>query len=260
MAKHNKFTATADQLGDMYTAQGLSVEQMATALRCKADTIRWYLKKYGIAEFARGGQVVWSIDKETLRKLYHEEMRTLPEMAKILGCSGTTVFKKLVEYGLQIDAAEQSRRKTARNTLRRQGWTHKRLSGGYNYVKRIGHPLANLHGYVSEHRVVAEGAMGRALGAAERIHHINLNKRDNSIGNLAVLPSQAVHQALHKYMERCFVFLTGMTTVRPEPLVFAKPVFWGGQYVKQIDLLPGTPLDFLGHEDFTESSTPMRVN
>ena len=261
MARHNKFTTTSDELRDLYAQQHLSVEQIAEKCGCKTETIRFYLNKYGITNFSRGGQVVLTIDKDVLEKLYHEEKLGMPEIAKSLGCGETTVFRKIHEYGLAISDEEVQARKTAHNTARRAGWSPKRLSGGYTYTKRTDHPLANTNGYVSEHRVNAEAAMGRSLKDGERIHHISLDKRDNSPTNLAVLPSQAAHLLLHRYLDRCGAFLCGLNKVRPEPLDFGRKVFWGGRWVTQIDLIPAEPhVSFAQYDSMFAAASPPSVN
>jgi hypothetical protein len=82
-----------------------------------------------------------------------------------------------------------------------------------------------------------EATVGRRLSAIEEVHHINMRKLENGIENLALLPDGSTHHRLHKYLERIAVYLLGLTEIRPEPLDFGQPVFWGGKYVTVLDLL-----------------------
>ena len=47
------------------------------------------------------------------------------------------------------------------------------------------------------HIIVAELALKRPLAVGEVVHHIDENKKNNSIENLAVLPSQTIHAKVH---------------------------------------------------------------
>lgn len=66
---------------------------------------------------------------------------------------------------------------------------------GYVRVMRRGHPMANVNGYVFEHRVVMADHLGRVLGANENVHHVNGDRADNRLDNLELwVSSQPVGQ------------------------------------------------------------------
>lgn len=54
------------------------------------------------------------------------------------------------------------------------------------------------NGYVYEHRLVAEGVLGRLLETREVVHHIDGDKANNDPSNLRVFPSQADHVRHHR--------------------------------------------------------------
>src|SRR3990170_5367116 len=57
---------------------------------------------------------------------------------------------------------------------------------GYALVSIPSHPRASSNGYVLEHLVMVEDAIGKALPPGACVHHINENRADNSHGNLVV--------------------------------------------------------------------------
>lgn len=48
-----------------------------------------------------------------------------------------------------------------------------------------------------EHRIVAEKILGRKLKKGEVVHHVDGNKRNNSVPNIKVFSSQAEHAKFH---------------------------------------------------------------
>lgn len=67
---------------------------------------------------------------------------------------------------------------------------------GYVAVYIPGHPRAT-KGFVLEHVVMAERAVGRPLPIGAIVHHVNDNKQDNRRDNFAVLENHAEHRNLH---------------------------------------------------------------
>jgi HNH endonuclease len=79
-------------------------------------------------------------------------------------------------------------------------WKGGRLiaSNGYVLIRLPNHPLADVRGYVYEHRVVAEKKIGRSLLPSEQVHHRDENKQNNDPSNLEVVQDGHHHRALHR--------------------------------------------------------------
>lgn len=69
---------------------------------------------------------------------------------------------------------------------------------GYVQIWAPDHPNANSGGYVQEHRLVVETALGRHLKGTENVHHFDEVKDNNAKGNLVVCPDLGYHQTLHR--------------------------------------------------------------
>lgn len=68
---------------------------------------------------------------------------------------------------------------------------------GYIKVKNHEHPRSDHGGYVPEHILVAEQALGEYIPKGQVIHHINGDKTDNRLENLWWFASQSEHMAHH---------------------------------------------------------------
>lgn len=69
---------------------------------------------------------------------------------------------------------------------------------GYILAMAKGHPRANRDGYVREHVLVVEQALGRYLPVGIIVHHADGNPANNVSANLVVCPDQAYHKLLHQ--------------------------------------------------------------
>jgi hypothetical protein len=74
-------------------------------------------------------------------------------------------------------------------------------TSGYIYQYSPTHPHATQAGYVMQHRLVMEAAIGRYLRPEEEVHHRNHVRGDNRIENLELMASAAAHRARHAYYE-----------------------------------------------------------
>ena len=74
-------------------------------------------------------------------------------------------------------------------------WKNGRKIHGHGYilVTSPNHPNKDKQGYVREHRLVMERYLGRYLESFEDVHHLDGNKKNNSIKNLELLESRSLH-------------------------------------------------------------------
>ena len=72
-------------------------------------------------------------------------------------------------------------------------WKGGRSNSGDGHIKIqvLGHPHADKHGYIAEHRVIMEQRIGRYLSSDEIVHHLNGIKHDNRLANLVVVKARS---------------------------------------------------------------------
>lgn len=81
-----------------------------------------------------------------------------------------------------------------------KGGKKKTGTGKYVYweVKAENHPKVNKNGYIREHVLVVEKALGKYLPQGSEIHHVNGNGLDNRNFNLVLCQDRSYHFLLHK--------------------------------------------------------------
>ena len=69
-----------------------------------------------------------------------------------------------------------------------------KIQNGYRFILQEG------GGYKQEHRIIAEGVLGRSLKQNETVHHFNGDRADNGNENL-LISDTAYHSWLHRTQE-----------------------------------------------------------
>ena len=83
-------------------------------------------------------------------------------------------------------------------TLKKSLTGKKRITHqGYVVIKDYDHPNRNDQHEVFEHVKVMSDYLGRPIKDGEIIHHINMDKTDNKIGNLYLYPNNSEHKKAH---------------------------------------------------------------
>ena len=116
-------------------------------------------------------------------------------------------------------------------------------SCGYEQTLVKGHPRADQRGYVSDHVLVCEKALGKYLPDEAIPHHVDENKKNNLSSNLVVCQDREYHNLLHRRLRalracghanwrKCSFC---QTWDHPENLVIAKRGKNGSQKVYHAD-------------------------
>lgn len=173
-----------------YIIDKLSTRQIAKLSGCSHNTIGRWMEKNGIQRR----------DKITAMILN----RPRGEAHQNYGKRGVLSYMygrvKTAETRAKISASNKGKHTGEKGSGWKGGiYNHK---AGYIMRKRPDHPLSNSCGYIMEHILIMETAIGRHLDGIEVVHHINGIKSDNRVENLLLLPSTGEHTRLHNKLRR----------------------------------------------------------
>lgn len=179
---------TKDELFNLHYRENLSTNEIARLYNCNRDTIRLAMKRLGVVPRGRIKHTLDDATKSELITLYVEKRLSTRQIGKLLGRTHDYISDKLKEIGIEVDGGI-----TALQGDRNPNWNGgKTTSNGYIEISSI----AICPKRKREHQAVMEKFIGRELRKNEVVHHIDGNKFNNDINNLALM-SRSAHTRLH---------------------------------------------------------------
>ncbi len=138
-------------------------------------------------------------DKDTLRKLYLDDVQSVEKIAVLYRCGATTIRRLIRKHGIPLRKPGPYRGELSPGW--RGGMT---LWGGYILKSVPNHPAGktNYGHYVPLHRLIMEKHLGRYLTAKEVVHHKNGDRTDNRLDNLQLFATNGLHTAHHRTGKR----------------------------------------------------------
>lgn len=128
-----------------------------------------------------------------IKKLHWEEEKSLRDIAREIHKSWWWLMDKVKKYKIPVRTREESirisfkkKRKKVLVGKKSYGYRNMKKTDGYWAIKMPEHPNANKSGYVMEHRLVMSEKIGRPLKKDEVVHHIDGNRFNNNLNNLAL--------------------------------------------------------------------------
>lgn len=160
-----------EELQNLYS-NDYTMKEIAKALNMSVGKVHKYFKIYGISTRKSG-----ITTKKALQSFRHK--RTIkPWSRKGTHCSEATKEKLSI--------------------LKSNGVGNKNISNtGYVRIYFPDHPKSDGFGYIFEHDLIMECAIGRWLQPNEVVHHKNGIKTDNRLKNLELL-TRSEHMSLHR--------------------------------------------------------------
>ena len=192
-----------DQTIRRMAADGCLAREMSVETGAAEGSIRRYIRRHNIPWVP--DRTRWSergsacSRHHTAVKAMAEAGATLEMIAEVVGTSRHVVRRYLDRHSIERPAWRQppGDHPMSRNTRgpNNPAWNGGRIldKDGYVLLWMPGHPEANRHGYVREHRIVMARSLGRPLRPEEVVDHRNDVRDDNRPENLRLFASNGEH-------------------------------------------------------------------
>lgn len=179
---------TKEDLIRLHFEENLSTQEIAKIYGCHRDTVRLAIKRFGMVPRGKMHKPIPSDIEGKLLFFYVEQRLSTRQIGKLLKIDHSTVSRMLKEIGIEPDNRFQAL-SSERNPCWKGGKT---TSSGYIAISS-----KSKEGYRKrEHQIVMEHFLGRPLQKNEVVHHIDGDKTNNRINNLALMDVSA-HARLH---------------------------------------------------------------
>ena len=165
---------------------GEAASKIARDMGVDRMTVVAAVRKSGVAVKPRG-QAPLKVTpemQEAIQRLW-DEGHTQTHIAKIIGLNQGTVSAWLRSGRVPVKSRtfKKSRfhyQKEGGRILSQEGYVLLHI----HFAPTEYHSLANIRGYILEHRLVMSQVLGRPLTSTETVHHIDGNKQNNAAENL----------------------------------------------------------------------------
>lgn len=184
-----RYGFTREKLLDLHYAKNLSVTEISKLYNCHRDSVRLAMRRFGIVPRGKIKKPLSEDLKSNLIILYVEQQLSTREIGRILGRTHDYVSDKLKEIGIPVDD-----RITSLQCSRNPCWKGGKTITDSGYVQISSTSISEKRKF--EHQLVMENFLGRELRENEVVHHIDGDKQNNNINNLALMDKSA-HARLH---------------------------------------------------------------